>query len=90
MPEEVREERRARFMETQARISATKLQARVGRTLTVLIDEAGDDGAIGRSAADAPEIDGVVHLPGAAGLHPGDLVQARIVAADDYDLEGTC
>lgn len=90
VPEDVRQERHARFMETQARISAAKLQARVGRTLTVLIDEAGADGAIGRSAADAPEIDGVVHLPGAAGLHPGDWVQARIVAADDYDLEGTC
>jgi ribosomal protein S12 methylthiotransferase len=88
VPEEVKEERRGRFMEVQAAISRRRLAGRVGRTLEVLVDEAGERGATGRSAGDAPEIDGVVHLPGAAGLRPGERVSARIVAADDHDLTG--
>jgi ribosomal protein S12 methylthiotransferase len=62
VPEELKEERRARFMALQERISAARLQQNVGKTLTVLVDELTDDGAIARSTADAPEIDGVVHV----------------------------
>jgi len=87
VPEEVKEERWHRLMAVQQEISAERLQAKVGRRLAVLIDEAGPEGAIGRTAADAPEIDGQVHLPGAGGLQPGDLIEAEIVAADEYDLE---
>ena len=61
-------------------------QARVGRTIDVLIDEVDDEGAIGRSHWDAPEIDGSVFLNGATGLKPGDIVKARVAHADDYDL----
>jgi ribosomal protein S12 methylthiotransferase len=76
-----------RFMETQARISATRAEAQVGRTLDVLIDEVGEDGLIGRTKSDAPEIDGQVHFPGATGAEPGDIVRAHVLAADEYDLE---
>ncbi len=62
--EEVKEERYHRFMATQQRISAARLQAKVGRTIKVLIDEVDEEGAIGRSFADAPEIDGAVYLNG--------------------------
>ncbi len=88
VPEEVKEERWHRLMALQQEISTAKLQAKVGRRITVLIDEAGPEGAIARSAADAPEIDGQVHLPDAGDLAPGDLVEVEVVAADDYDLEG--
>ncbi len=87
VPEAVKDERWHRLMALQQEISAAKLQAKVGREIVVLIDEAGPEGAIGRSAADAPEIDGQVHLPDAANLSPGELVRARVLAADDYDLE---
>jgi ribosomal protein S12 methylthiotransferase len=86
--EEIKQERQARFMETQARISADKLQRRVGQVLTVLIDEVHAEGAIARSAADAPEIDGLVHLPGAPELRVGEFARVRIVAADTHDVEG--
>ncbi len=87
VPEEVKEERWERLMAHQQEISAAKLQAKVGREIEVLIDEAGPEGAIGRSAADAPEIDGQVHLPDSSDLKPGDLVTAEVLAADDYDME---
>jgi ribosomal protein S12 methylthiotransferase len=86
--EEVKEERRARFMEAQTRISRARLVRRVGQTLDVLVDSSDAAGAVGRTAGDAPEIDGVVHLPGATGLPAGSLVSARIVASDDHDLTG--
>ena len=81
--DEVREERRARFMAVQEKISARRLQRKVGRTLAVLVDEAtGGQGAVGRSSADAPEIDGVVHISKAkATLKPGEFVQVRITRA---------
>src|SRR5688572_15204194 len=83
VPEELKEERYARLMELTARISAAKLQAKVGRTVDVLIDAAdGEGGATGRSKADAPEIDGEVHLRDAAGARPGDIVSASIEDAD--------
>ena len=88
VPDEVREERRARFMATQEKISAQRLKRKVGSTLTVLVDEAGDNKAVGRSIADAPEIDGVVHIRKAAETKAGDFVKVRITRADTHDLHG--
>ena len=88
LPDEVREERRARFMAIQEKISAQRLKRKVGSTLTVLVDEAGDNKALGRSSADAPEIDGVVHIRKAAGIKSGDFVNVRITRADTHDLHG--
>ncbi len=75
LPEEVREERRARFMAVQEKISAERLKRKVGMTLTVLVDEAGENKATGRSSADAPEIDGVVHISKAKNAKSGDFVR---------------
>lgn len=86
VPEEVKQERWERFMALQQQISADKLQARVGKTIEILIDEVDAEGAIGRSTADAPEIDGKVYLDGATGLNPGDFVEAEVTGADEYDL----
>jgi ribosomal protein S12 methylthiotransferase len=88
LPDEVREERRARFMAVQEKISAQRLKHKVGRTLTVLVDEAGGNQAVGRSSADAPEIDGVVHISKASNAKAGDLIQVRITRADAHDLHG--
>ena len=88
VPHEVREERRARFMATQEKISAQRLKRKVGSTLTVLVDEAGDNKAVGRSIADAPEIDGVVNIRKAADTRAGDFVKVRITRADTHDLHG--
>jgi ribosomal protein S12 methylthiotransferase len=86
VPEEVKDERWHRFMAVQQEISRDVLASRVGRDVEVLIDEADGEGAIGRSAWDAPEIDGSVFLNGETGVRPGDRVRARVVNADDYDL----
>jgi ribosomal protein S12 methylthiotransferase len=93
LPTEVREERRARFMAVAEQVSAAKLQARVGQTLQVLVDSApalGRKGGVGRSYADAPEIDGTVKIlpPEKASktMKVGDFVRARVVAADGHDL----
>ncbi len=89
VPEEIKEERYARLMEATARISAAKLAAKVGRTLDVLIDAVDDEGgASGRSKADAPEIDGQVHLRDTEGLKAGDIVPVLIEDADEHDLFG--
>ena len=88
VPEEVKEERYQRIMEKTAAISAAKLQAKVGRTLDVIIDLVDGDGATGRSQADAPEIDGEVHLRDAGHLSPGDIVRVAIEDADEHDLFG--
>ena len=88
VPEEVKEERYARIMEKTAAISAAKLQAKIGRTLDVIIDEVGDEGATGRSQADAPEIDGQVFLRDAGHLKQGDIVSVAIEDADEHDLYG--
>jgi ribosomal protein S12 methylthiotransferase len=89
VPEEVKDERYARLMELTARISAEKLAAKVGRTLEILIDVAdGEGGATGRSTADAPEIDGEVHLRDAPRAQPGDLLRVLIEDADEHDLYG--
>ncbi|MGB3133078.1 MAG: 30S ribosomal protein S12 methylthiotransferase RimO [Candidatus Macondimonas sp.] len=86
VPEAVKEERYARLMEHQARISAARLQDKIGRTIDVLIDAVDADGPIGRSASDAPEIDGVVYIDDAPGLKPGDKVRVVVTDADEHDL----
>jgi len=87
VPEELKQERLERFMETQAEISATRLERRIGQTMTVLVDEITDDGtALARSYADAPEIDGVVIIENSAGLEVGEFAQVRISDAGDHDL----
>jgi ribosomal protein S12 methylthiotransferase len=89
VPEEIKEERYARLMDLTAQISAEKLASKVGRTLDVIIDEVGDEGgATGRSKADAPEIDGNVHLRDAGHLAAGDIVQVMIEDSDEHDLFG--
>ncbi|HAF02125.1 MAG TPA: 30S ribosomal protein S12 methylthiotransferase RimO [Methylophilaceae bacterium] len=93
VPEEVKQERLSRFMEVQERISAAKVQAKVGSMQTVLVDEITTDDAdniiaIARTKADAPEIDGVVYLQDAEGLNPGDFVDVQILRADGHDLVG--
>ena len=76
-------------MDRQARISFAKLQAKIGRTLDVIIDEVGENGAIGRSKADAPEIDGVVHILGKVeSMQIGEIIKVKIEAADAHDLQG--
>jgi len=89
VPEEVKEERWHRFMAAQQEVSREILASRVGRTVDVIVDETDEDGAVGRTRWDAPEIDGSVFLAGGASLKPGDIVQARIDDADDYDLWAT-
>ncbi|WP_308417329.1 30S ribosomal protein S12 methylthiotransferase RimO [Chitinimonas koreensis] len=86
VPAEIAEERKARFMEKQAAISAAKLAAKIGRRLTVLVDEVDEEGVAARSYADAPEIDGMVYVENAAGLKVGDFVEVEVVDADEYDL----
>jgi ribosomal protein S12 methylthiotransferase len=86
VPEEVKQERLARFMELQEAISAAKLNQKIGRIETVLVDEVDGDQAIARTMADAPEIDGVVYLADAEGLQAGDLVEVQITDADGHDL----
>lgn len=88
VPEGIKEERLARFMEKQAQISAAKLQQKIGKTLEVLVDEVGDDGAAARTQADAPEIDGQIFLLGASHLKPGQRLQVKVTDADEHDLWG--
>ncbi|MCK5829076.1 MAG: 30S ribosomal protein S12 methylthiotransferase RimO [Methylococcales bacterium] len=86
--EEVKQERLARFMAHQAEISSTRLHKRVGKIETVLIDEVVEEGAVARSKADAPEIDGQVFIDGATHLKVGDFVDVQLEEADEYDLWG--
>ncbi len=86
VPDEVKEERWHRFMATQQEVSRDLLATRVGREIDVLIDEVDEDGALGRSQWDAPEIDGSVFLNEDTSLAPGEIVKARVVHADEYDL----
>ncbi|MEO6225777.1 MAG: 30S ribosomal protein S12 methylthiotransferase RimO, partial [Sphingomicrobium sp.] len=90
VPEDLKQERFEAVMALSARISAERLAARVGSTIAVLIDAVDPEtgGATGRSKADAPEIDGEVHLRDAGGLNPGDIVEARIEDSDEHDLFG--
>ena len=86
--EDEKDERWERLMETQRRISAKKMEARIGHIFNVLIDEVDVDGAIGRTYADAPEIDSLVYVAGANDLTIGERIPVRITDADDYDLFG--
>jgi ribosomal protein S12 methylthiotransferase len=86
VPEDAKEERRARFMAAQERISAARLKPKIGRTMTVLVDRAGSNGAVARSAADAPDIDGLVYVKDGKRLKPGEFAQVHITRADSHDL----
>ena len=88
VPPQVQEERYARFMERAAAISARRLRARVGERVRVLVDEVTQEGALARSAAEAPQIDGVVRIAAAGKLRAGDWAEVQIVGADAYDLTG--
>ena len=90
LPDEVREERVARFMEKQQGISTARLAQKVGSVQTVLVDEVDEDGAIARSMADAPEIDGLVYIDYTEEpLQVGQFVDVKIHSSDEYDLWGT-
>lgn len=86
VPEELKQERWERFMALQQDISAERLQQKIGKEMDVLIDSIEPERAIGRSKADAPEIDGLVYVSDPEGLEVGDVVTVTITAADDYDL----
>ena len=90
VPDEVKQERLARFMELQAQISAEKLERKVGTVQRCLVDAIDGELAIARSMADAPEIDGLVQIQdgAAAGLKPGDFCDVRIMGSDEHDLFG--
>ncbi|KKB61566.1 ribosomal protein S12 methylthiotransferase [Robbsia andropogonis] len=92
LPDDVREARRARFMAVAERVSAERLKRKVGKLIRVLVDEVNADGGIGRSAADAPEIDGVVYISPAQKASKrykaGDFVTVRVTGADGHDLWG--
>ena len=89
VPEEVKQERRARFMQVQERVSARRLERRIGTTMRVLVDEVDGGTAVARSSADAPEIDGVVRVAGGKGLNPGEFVDVTIDQSDAHDLYGS-
>jgi len=88
VPEEVKQDRLARFMALQEAISTRRLKAQIGKTLPVLIDEVHAQGAVGRSYADAPEIDGVVHVGGLDDALPGSVVEVRVTGSTAHDLHG--
>jgi ribosomal protein S12 methylthiotransferase len=86
VPEEIKQDRLARFMDFQSRISADRLESRVGRSEQVLVDEVVEEGAVARSRADAPEIDGQVFIDGATHLKVGDWVDVVIEEVDEHDM----
>jgi ribosomal protein S12 methylthiotransferase len=86
VPDEVREERRARMMQLQEKISAERLKRKVGTTLRVLVDEVTPEGAVARSASDAPEIDGVVYVEGGEALRAGDWADVTVTGSNAHDL----
>jgi ribosomal protein S12 methylthiotransferase len=86
VPEELKEDRLERFMAVQAQISAAKLQGKIGRSIKVLVDAAGPAGAVARSAADAPEIDGTVLIADGQKLKPGQFVEVLVESAGEHDL----
>jgi len=86
LPEEVREERRARLMQFQEDISCRRLEAKIGRTIEVLVDEVDDEGALARSQGDAPEIDGLVIVTDGQDLRPGEFAQVTVTDCDVHDL----
>ena len=90
LPDEVREERRDRFMAVQSKISEARMAKKIGTIQKVIIDEPEDnDGvAIGRTTADAPEIDGIIYVTTKTHLKPGDIVDVKVTANQEYDLIG--
>lgn len=92
VPEDIKEQRFHRFMQVQQAISAQRLQQKIGKTLAVIVDEIDEQGIVGRSIADAPEIDGVVYVDNLSqsAVKIGDIIQVTITQADEYDLWGTC
>ena len=91
VPEDVKQQRRERLMAHAGRLSRERLRARLGRTLRVLVDAVGRDGlARARTAFDAPEVDGVVHVRHAGHLRPGDFAQVRVERTDAFDLHAAC
>ncbi len=86
VPEAVKEERRARFMQLQEEISRQRLATKVGQKMTVMIDELTEEGMVARSSADAPEIDGLVYVESATSGQPGDFIEVEITDADAHDL----
>lgn len=89
VPEEVKDERLARFMMLQEEISQARLANKIGQEMTVLVDEVTEDEVIARSSADAPEIDGLVLITGASDINPGDFVKVKITDSDAHDLHAT-
>ena len=87
--EDIKQERYHQFMQLQQTISTTKLANKIGKIMPVIIDEVDDEGAIGRTMADAPEIDGVVYLNDEQSVKVGDIVNVKIEHSDEYDLWGT-
>ena len=92
VPEDVKEERFHRFMQLQQEISANRLKQKTGKTLDVLVDEIDEEGIIGRSKADAPEVDGLVYVDNLSGINVkvGDVIKVTITNSDEYDLWGSC
>lgn len=92
VPEDVKEERFHRFMQLQQEISAERLKQKIGQTLDVIIDEIDDEGIIGRTKADAPEVDGLVYIENLSGtpVKVGEFIKVTITHSDEYDLWGTC
>ena len=88
IPPEVQEERLGRLMQLQAEISAERLKRKIGKTMQVLVDEVDEQGAIARSSADAPDIDGVVYINDGQDLEVGQFVNVRITDSDEHDLWG--
>ncbi len=88
VPEEIKIERVERLMATQSAISERKLRAKIGNTLQVLVESVDEEGAVGRSMYDAPEIDGLVYIPDAADLKAGEFATVRIADSDEHDLWG--
>src|SRR5699024_3754235 len=86
VPEEVREDRLEQFMAVQAEVSAKRLRRKVGKRLQVLVDEVDAGGAVGRSSADAPEIDGVVRIRDGAELRVGQFADVVVESTDTHDL----
>jgi ribosomal protein S12 methylthiotransferase len=86
VPDEVKEERWHRFMAVAQEVSRDLLAEKIGRSIDVIVDEVDEEGSLGRSRWDAPEIDGSVFLNGETRLKPGDIVRARVTHTDDYDL----
>ncbi len=86
VPETVKQERYERFMQVQSQISAQRLQAKIGLEYQILIDEVTPEGAVGRCFADAPEIDGNVHLTDEFDVNPGDMIWGQIIHADEHDI----